>query len=353
MAPRHERAIEIARQAGAHGVLAAHVSTVTWLTGFDANITTGPSPWAHAPLALLAPGQRPVLVISDDDAERATDLDCEVVTYPGYGIGALDPMSHVASALTEVVDGRTVATEPGALPVPLAAPLTWVDASYELYQARAVKDEDEIGKLRVAIGITDAGQRAAREHAAAGRTELEVYSDVVAAMEQEAGGPFAMVADLVCGADAARWEGPPTNRTMREGELVITDLAPRVAGYWGDSCSTVAIGAPDELERRRHRLVLERIEKVIGAIRPGVRAGELDDMARAELGYPHHTGHGIGAHYHEEPRIVPGSDIVLEPNMVMALEPARYEEEGGVRLEWAVLVTPDGCEVLSAHDLAL
>ena len=353
MAARHERAIEIARRAGAYGVLAAHVSTVTWLTGFDANINTGPSPWAHTPLALLAPGQRPVLVISDDDAERAAGLDCEVVTYPGYGIGTLDPLGHVATALAEVVDGRTVATEPGALPVPLAAPLAWVDASLKLYQARAVKDADEIEKLRVAIGITDAGQRAAREHAAAGRTELEVYSEVVAAMEKEAGRPFAMVADLVSGADATRWEGPPTTRTMRDGELVITDLAPRVAGYWGDSCSTVAIGEPGELARRRHGLVLERIEKVIGAVRPGVRAGALDDTARAGLDYPHHTGHGIGALYHEEPRIVPGSEIVLEPNMVIALEPARYEEEGGVRLEWVVLVTPDGCEVLSAHDLAL
>jgi Xaa-Pro dipeptidase len=353
MAPRHERAIEVARRADADAVLAAHVSTVTWLTGLDASITTGPSPWAHTPLALLASGQRPVLIVSDDDAGRARRLDCEVVTYPGYGIGALDPMGHVTRALTEVVEGRVVATEPEALPAPLAASLSWVDASVGLYEARAVKDADEIEKLRAAIAVTDAGQRAVREHVAAGRTELEVYSGVVAAMEKGAGGPFAMVADLVSGADAARWEGPPTDRTMSEGELVITDLAPRVGGYWGDSCSTVALGEPGPLGRRRHRLVLERLEKVIGAARPGARAGELDDLARAGLNFPHHTGHGIGALYHEEPRIVPGSDVVLEPNMVIALEPALYEEGGGVRLEWVVLVTPDGCEVLSSHDLAL
>ena len=79
-APRHERALAIAQGAGADALLAADPATVTWLTGYAAEIETGPSPFAHAPLALLAPGSPPVLVVSEDAADAAATLDCEVVT---------------------------------------------------------------------------------------------------------------------------------------------------------------------------------------------------------------------------------------------------------------------------------
>ena len=61
-------------------------------------------------------------------------------------------------------------------------------------------------------------------------------------------------------------------------------------------------------------------------------------MARAQLGFPHHTGHGIGTGYHEEPRLVPGSTTVLEAGMVVAMEPGTYAD-AGVRVEQVVLVT--------------
>jgi len=71
------------------------------------------------------------------------------------------------------------------------------------------------------------------------------------------------------------------------------------------------------------------------------------------LDYPHHSGHGLGADWHEEPRIVPGSDTVLEAGMVVAFEPGNYGEDLGVRVEQIVLVTDDGCEALSQHSLDL
>ncbi len=96
----------------------------------------------------------------------------------------------------------------------------------------------------------------------------------------------------------------------------------------------------------------QRSAAVVAAVRPGAVAGELDALARTKLEFPHHTGHGIGAGWHEEPRIVPGSRTVLEEGMVVAIEPGTYRD-AGVRLEQVVVVTATGCDVLSGHDLSL
>ena len=94
MAPRRDRAVEIAQRAGADALLAADPATVTWLTGYAADTETGPSPFAHSPLALLAPGSSPVLIVSEDEASAAAAGGCEVVTYPGFGLGPIDPSAE-------------------------------------------------------------------------------------------------------------------------------------------------------------------------------------------------------------------------------------------------------------------
>jgi Xaa-Pro aminopeptidase len=71
------------------------------------------------------------------------------------------------------------------------------------------------------------------------------------------------------------------------------------------------------------------------------------------MDYPHHTGHGLGVTPHQFPRIVPDSAWTLEPGMVIALEPGTYAEDWGLRVEHVVLVTADGCDTLSRHDLSL
>ena len=353
MAPRRDRALEIAQRAGADALLAADPATVTWLTGYAADIETGPSPFAHSPLALLVPGASPVLVVSEDEADAAAAGGCEAVTYPGFGLGPIDPVGGAARALAEVIPDGTVATERGALAATLAAGLSTVEVGAELAHARAVKDEDEVALLRAALALCDAGQRAAREHAHPGMTELELWALVRAAIEGEAGERTPVLADLVTGARTAEVGGAPGDRVLADGDLVLCDLVPRRGGYWGDSCSTFAVGEPSESARSRHRAATDALARAIEAIRPGVVAGDIDALTRPGLDYPHHTGHGLGTTFHEEPRIVPGSTAVLEPGMVIALEPGSYGGGEGVRVEQIVLVIDEGCEVLSGHDLAM
>ncbi|HEY4621353.1 MAG TPA: Xaa-Pro peptidase family protein [Gaiellaceae bacterium] len=353
MPERRERALDIASRARAEAVLAAHPSTVAWLTGYVADIETGPSPFALSPLALVAGGGPPTLVVSRDEEEAAAATGCAVVSYPGFGLGPMNPVEGAAEALERTVGGRMVATEPGALPASLAARVSWVDAAAELAAARAIKEPDEIEKLRRAIALCDTGQKEARARAAPGVSEIELWADVRAAIEVAAGGRTPLLADLVSGPRTEEIGGSPGERTLTEGELVLCDLVPRRDGYWGDSCATIALGEPNATARRKHRAVREALERTVEAVRPGLRAGDLDELARSGLDYPHHTGHGLGTAWHEEPRIVPGGKTVLEPGMVIALEPGAYADGEGVRVEQVVLIGEDGCEVLSGHELEL
>ena len=354
MKPRQERALELARAVGADALLAAHPGTVTWLTGFAGDIETGPSPFSLPALAVLAAGAPPVLVVSEDDAGTAEELGCQTVTYTGFTVEPLEPVAGAARALARAVGGRRVATEPGALPAALAGALELVDVTAALARARAVKDPDELEAIRAAIALCDVGQRVAREAAEPGLSELELWSAVRAAIELAAGVRTPLLADLVSGPRTAEVGGPPGTRTLAAGDPVLCDLVPRLAGYWGDSCATFVVGGePAAGLAQAHRQAREALAVAVEGVRPGVRAGELDAAIRPGLDYPHHTGHGLGTAYHEEPRIVPGGETVLEPGMVVALEPGVYGDSAGVRVEQVVLVTADGCELLSGHALEL
>ncbi|MCX6064760.1 MAG: M24 family metallopeptidase [Chloroflexi bacterium] len=143
---------------------------------------------------------------------------------------------------------------------------------------------------------------------------------------------------------------------MSAGDAVIADIVPRLNGYWGDNAGTHFASEPSPDLKKMYQIVLNTLKKGIAAIKPGVLACDLDKMLRNAIQdegyapYPHHSGHGLGTSYHEEPRIVPYNQMKIQPGMVIAIEPGIYVPgTGGVRLEDVVLVTQDGCEVLTKH----
>jgi Xaa-Pro aminopeptidase len=133
-------------------------------------------------------------------------------------------------------------------------------------------------------------------------------------------------------------------------------VVPRLNGYWGDNANTHFVGSASPELAKMRAVAWDALRWGIDQVKPGLVARDLDQVMRNAIRsagyepYPHHTGHGIGTTYHEEPRIVPYNDMQLQPNMVIALEPGIYVPGiGGVRLEHIMLVTADGCEVLTQH----
>jgi Xaa-Pro dipeptidase len=137
---------------------------------------------------------------------------------------------------------------------------------------------------------------------------------------------------------------------------VIVDLAPRFGGYWGDSASTLVVdGEPAPALARLIAGTRSGIERARAELRPGLTAAAFDArvrdavMAGGGTAYAHHSGHSIGVSVHENPRLVPGDETVLEPGMVIMVEPSSYADGvGGARTEWMFLVTESGNEVISA-----
>jgi Xaa-Pro aminopeptidase len=234
------------------------------------------------------------------------------------------------------------------------AELIPLDASFDLL--RAVKTPDEVQRIRASLALCDLAQAETVRLMRRGMSEIDLWTQVKAALEVAAGGRLPVLADFVAGGRSADVGGLPGGYVLQDGDAVIADIVPRLNGYWGDNCGTHFVGEPPVELRKAYQVVREALCAAISVVKPGLRACDLDGQLRraiADAGYPiypHHSGHGLGTTYHEEPRIVPYNEQALQPGMVIALEPGVYlPGAGGVRLEDVLLVTEAGCEVLTRH----
>lgn len=137
--------------------------------------------------------------------------------------------------------------------------------------------------------------------------------------------------------------------------FVVLDYGVVLNGYCSDMTRTIHLGQASGRARELYRAVLEAQLAAISVVRAGVTAGEVDRAARQELKrakldryFTHSTGHGVGLEVHEVPRLAAGNDAVLQPGMVVTIEPGVYlPGECGIRIEDMVLVTERGYEVLT------
>jgi len=361
------RVAEAARTVGADWALLTSADAVCYATQHTGVIETGASPFAGGPsLAFVsADGSVTALLVNNLEEAGAKHAGADrVLTYVGLAPGERSPVEDryraaVAGALEELGVGGVVAVEAGTLPALVADVLaarggSTVTIDRALDRMRATKTAAEVERLRHCAEIVDAGQRAAVAAARPGRSELEIWADVRLAMEEPAGERLPVAGDLTSGLEnTASISGWPTARVVNEGEPILCDLAPRVQGYWGDSCNTIFLGEPGAAFMKLYTTTQRAVEVVRETLRPGITAADFDRRVRsvfedAGVVNPLHTGHGIGTGVHEWPRIVPDQDVTLQEGMVLMCEPGAYDSEvGGVRLEWMFLVTANGNDVLS------
>jgi len=362
-AEQRQRAHELLKSHHIQRALFANPYSVTWLTGYAAPLQVGPGPFAGGPpLVWYQDGEFTLIVIQTADT---TGVNIPVTRYQGYSVQTplTGPgnLAHIVAGLAGSAISHILACEAQHVPAALipegvsVLPIDgWLDP------LRMLKTAEELEKLRRAFALTDLAHAAARQATHTGVREIDVWTAAHSAVQQAAGGRLPFGNDCVVSYREDNIGGWPLDLELHPGDSLMVDISVRVDGYWSDSCATYYASEPDERQKAMHRVAAGALEFASSLVKPGAAASEIDRSVRkfiADAGYPvypHHTGHGVGVSPHEEPRIVPYNTTVLEPGMVVMLEPGIYfPKEAAVRLEDALLVTAGGAEVLTRHDKSM
>ena len=222
---------------------------------------------------------------------------------------------------------------------------------------RAIKDAEELARLREAARRLSAVASRAREFVQPGRSELAVAALVDAAIRAAGFERPAFDTIVASGPNSALPHAHPTSRMLTEGDGVVLDFGGIYDGYCVDLTRTLHLGPPGAGFRRLFSAVRDAQAAALAAVKPGARATDIDGAARRVLerhglleAFGHGTGHGLGLEVHEEPRIsaLAPEDARVETGMVFTVEPGAYlPGRGGVRIEDDVVVTESGCELLT------
>jgi Xaa-Pro aminopeptidase len=221
---------------------------------------------------------------------------------------------------------------------------------------RIIKDADEAATMRRAARVADDALGAVLAAGIVGRTERQVAFDLYAAMLDRGAEDLSFPTIVAAGPRGARPHAVPGADPIPAGTLVVIDMGAIVDGYCSDMTRTVATGALPAAMDEIYRVCLDAQLAALAAARPGIRAGDLDAVARdviAAAGHGEHfghgLGHGVGLEIHEAPGVRPGVERVIEAGMAITIEPGIYIEGlAGVRIEDLVLVTDDGHDIISA-----
>jgi Xaa-Pro dipeptidase len=377
---------QLMREAGLDGLMATQNADVYYLSGM----------LQQAQVYLPAAGQPVAMVRKHYGRARSDSL------LPEGSLVAVRSLRELPGII-EAAGTRpaTIGFELDTLPVstfqayekalqPLGAKL--VDGSALFRRARAVKSDYELGLIRKAAVVADAGLRAAAANLREGITEVELAAQVEAAMRIaghsgmiriRAYGQEMHIGMLLAGSSGgvASFMNSPTGgsgpgpwspvgagaRPIRWGEPVFLDYTGEWAGYIADQTRMLSIGTLSAFWLDAYAAMVEVEKRLVRSVVPGTTSGQVFDLATqfaAELGYADNfmgppddvspgqrapfVGHGVGLELDEWPPLQRGTDTPLAAGMVLAVEPkVIYEDKGAIGIEDTYLLTPDGLKSLT------
>lgn len=229
-----------------------------------------------------------------------------------------------------------------------------VDIEDDVLLLRAVKTTDEIARIAAAEALNDEIWTCAQRELRVGMTEKDIQRLIRAWMNARGDGEA--FETIVCaGANAAECHHVPDDTVWRKGEPLLVDMGVKLDDVCADMTRCLKSRPSDREYAKVYDIVLAANRAAIAAAKPGITCGALDAVARGiirKAGYGkafgHSLGHGVGYEIHELPTASPKNELVLEPGMLVTIEPGIYlEGRLGVRIEDLVLITTTGCEVLS------
>jgi Xaa-Pro aminopeptidase len=283
--------------------------------------------------------------------------------------GFFDPLPVVTERVLQAVPRRIGVLGLEHLPWISYRMLTADDSKRELVnlgshfeRLRRVKSALEICLLKSAVRITDEALTTVREMVRPGITEHEIAAQALQVFQtQGASSAFPPLVVAGTDVDSAVIARSARARPIEMGDTLMVDVGAAHQGYQADVARTMVLGPPSTLQQRIWDVVRQAYDSVVAMAGPGVPCYHLHQTAEriiqnAGFTLQHRIGHGIGLATSFEWPSLDSESALLEPGMTLAIEPAIYEVgAGAIKLEDSLVITEDGCEVVSQcpRDLAL
>lgn len=217
------------------------------------------------------------------------------------------------------------------------------------------KDPAEVALIRRATEIADAAFQEILPEIRPGVAERDLALELEYRMRRRGADGIAFETIVASGPRSALPHGRAADRAIAPDDFVTFDWGAVVAGYHSDCTRTIVVGTASGRQRQIYRIVRDAQEAALAGLRPGMTGKQADALARDRIGaagygdqFGHGLGHGVGLAVHEGPTLSPREEAVLEPDVVVTVEPGVYLPGwGGVRIEDLVVLRESGVEILT------
>ena len=347
MKHRLEKIRELIRSQGLDAVVLIHLPNIRYLCGFSGSEGT----------LVVDGGESCFLTDSRYTTQARTEVFADRVRqYKAWPEGVASRLMERGCRKVGFEADQMVYSQLEKLREKTRESVEWMPLAKEISALRGLKDPGEMAVIRAAAGLNAAAFSEIEGLIRAGISERQLALDLEFALKRLGGDEKAFDFIVASGLRGALPHGLASEKKLDAGEMVTIDFGVRLGGYHSDETVTVALGKPPQQLVEVYDVVLKAHDLAIAALRPGVPLKEVDAAARSfiqERGFGeyfgHGLGHGVGLELHEYPVLSVRSEDIAQEGMVVTIEPGVYlPQQGGVRIEDMVLVTPHGCEVLTA-----
>jgi Xaa-Pro aminopeptidase len=343
---RLERLFKSLHEQDADKFIITNIFNVRYLSGFSGSTA-----------AMLVDREHAILVTDfryKEQAEAEVSRGIEVRVESSDALTAIMEMLAGYSGRVGFEAGSVTFASYDKLKAKLAAEVVPITGAIEAL--RMIKDDDEIATIAKAVDIADAVLGEVVEEIKPGMTEVDLAARVDFLLRKKSCEVPSFETILASGEHSSLPHAKPTQRVIRQGDLVKMDFGAIWEGYCSDLTRTVVVGKASDKVKEIYDTVRAANERAIAGLKAGVLGSEGDALARdliTEKGYGenfgHGLGHGVGLEVHEEPRLSKKNDKPLVAGSVVTVEPGIYIPGwGGVRIEDMVVIEEGGCSLLTS-----
>jgi len=307
-------------------------------------------------VAVLYPDGKITAIVSQLESESALKSDLDVKVYRTGEEFKNKLMDCLKNSINIGVDFSSLIYRDLLFLKKFCSNSKFIDASEAIMKTRSVKTTDEINLILKAIGIAESVMIRIPDIVREEMKEFELAAEIDYLMQKNGADKTAFDTISSFGENSSQPHYTKGNKTLKHGDFILCDFGACYNKYNSDLTRTFVFKEANDKQKKMHEVVYKAQKLAFGMIKPGVMGKEIHLAVEEYINttefagcFIHGTGHSLGINVHDGfVSFGPNSEIKLEENMVLTVEPGVYIPGfGGVRIEDDIVVTSEGCRILS------